>query len=156
MIGPEVQILGDKELLAGLTRLENVFSDISPIFEKLGTEFFRQAQQRFNNQGPGWPALTPEYARRKAQIYGSKTILRATDRLYESFKQGGAGSIESIGPQEAEFGSSVPHGVFHQEGTSRMLPRPIIEDTPESLASYQSVAEDAMNEQIRRLGFQVI
>lgn len=144
MIVGTVTLSGTEGFQSGAREIEKLFSDYRPVFQRVGPTFFEQTRKRFEAEGPGWPALTPAYAERKRQIYGDRTILRATDRLYHSFQPKGRDSIERIGPLEAEFGSSVPYGIHHQEE------RPIIDVNEQQI---EQVVVDGLNEQIRSLGF---
>jgi Phage virion morphogenesis family. len=155
MIGIQVVPVGEKELQIALVKAEGVFKDLRPEFELIGDEVFFVIRRRFQSEGPGWPRLSPDYAARKARKFGSKPILRATDELYGSFSKGAAGNVTRIRPLQAEFGTSDPVGMFHQEGTSRMSKRKIIEITGDDEARFIRVAAKSISERLRSIGFQV-
>ena len=150
-----VDIQGEKELAVGFTRLSDLFSDLRPVFEKLRDKFFPLVQKKFDVSGPGWAPLSPLTEAKKAKQYGGPSqILVATKALYNSFAVGAAGSVERIRPLEAEFGSSVFYGAFHQEG--RGVPeRKIIDVTAEQESEFAKDALDVMSEKIRSFGFEI-
>jgi len=145
-----VEIIGAKELDSGFARLGDLFTNLRPVFEKLKDKFFPSVQRRIDQGIP--PALSPLTEARKAKLYGGASqILIATGTLYNSFSVGGPGSIERIKAMEAEFGSSVFYGVFHQLGLGVPQRKMIDEDEAE-------YAEEAMSIQVQRiksLGFEV-
>lgn len=150
-----VEIRGEKELASGFAQVGRLFDDLRPVFEKLRDKFFPSVQKKFDVGGPGWKPLAQTTEAKKAKTYGGPSqILVATKALYNSFAAGAPGSIERIRAQEAEFGSSVFYGAFHQEG--RGVPeRKIIDVTPQEEADYAKEAEDVMAEKIRSFGFEI-
>jgi phage gpG-like protein len=80
----------------------------------------------FESEGEGtWKPLQPDYRARKALLYPGKTILRATDALYDSLT--GSDAAKLVGPEAMEFGTDDPVAQFHYDGTERMPKRnPII------------------------------
>jgi phage gpG-like protein len=149
MIAVEVQIVGDKELQAAFVEVERTFGDLKSVFEAVGEEALGDIRHRFDSQGPGWEPLSASTVKRK----GSTRILHDSGNLYASFQKGAAGNVTRINPTGAEFGSSISYGVFHQEGTSRMPRRTIIEVTGEQEAKYGKIAMDVMTDRIRTAGF---
>lgn len=155
MIGVVADVAGGSEVLAAFVELEKVYTDLSPVFKAVIDEASHDAQRRFESAGPGWPPLAESTEASKARRGGGPSrILVDTGTLMGSFEKGGTGNITKISPREAEFGSNVFYGVFHQEG--RGVPkRTIIEITGEQEAKYSRIAADVQSERIRALGFQV-
>lgn len=150
-----VEIQGGKEIQAGFARLSSLFSDLSPVFEKLGEKFFPLVQKKFDEGGPGWPSLKKETEAKKAKaLFGPSRILVATGMLYESFAMGAPGSIERIKKTEAEFGSNIFYGIFHQEGKG-VPERKIIDVTEAQEDQLLQAAQDDLSMRIRELGFEV-
>lgn len=148
MIGVVTDVAGGNQVPASFVELERVYADLSPVFEAVTDEVGRDIRHRIDNH-PGPPLAASTIAKK-----GNTRILRDTDLLYGSFEKGGAGNVTKISPREAEFGSNVFYGVFHQEG--RGVPkRTIIEITREQEAKYSRIASDVQAERIRQLGFQV-
>lgn len=153
MVAIFIQIEGDERLLLGFLKVEELLSDFTTIFEKLSPNVFGFIQKRIDLGG--YAALSTAYAARKAALYGSRAILRATDRLYESFKKDAPESVQRISRTEAEFGSSVFYGIYHQEGTSRMPKRVIIDITRGQEAELAEIVMDALGDKFKQLGFKV-
>lgn len=159
MLAISIETRGREQLQAAFVQLEKTFSNLEPVLEKIGPEFFEQVRHKFEVAGPGWAKLSPTTEARKARLYGGPTqILRATDRLYESFRPAGSESIERVGPLSGEWGSSVPYGVFHDsdEARGRLPRRQIIEVTEENEVRFVHIMVDSLTEQIKSLGFRVV
>lgn len=155
MIGIVADVIGGNEALAAFVALEKVYTDLSPVFESVVDEVGRDIHRRFESAGPGWPALARSTEASKARKGGGPTrILIDTGTLMGSFEKDAPGNITRISPRDAEFGSNVFYGVFHQEGR-RVPKRTIIEITGEQEAKYSRIAADVQSERIARLGFQV-
>lgn len=144
-----LQESGHAELQLAFQKLEAEFRDWHTAFEKLEPESTVVIQRRFDQEGPGWLALTRVYAAQKEKQYPGKTILRRTDALYHSFEKGGAGNVTRIEALSAEFGSNVVYGFFHQDK------RPIIQISEQDELRFLSVATTEKTERVRELGFQI-
>lgn len=119
-------VLGEDQLVRSIDRFTAGVTDLRPAFEEVGIDVRDILVEQFAKEGNGWVPLTPAYAIRKRRLFGDKTILRATDRMFVSLTQkGAAGNITEIAPMEASYGTSVPYARFHQTGTSRMAQRKI-------------------------------
>lgn len=155
MITATTEVHGDSQLGIAFGRVAEIFRDFTSVFEKIAPRFYGIIRKRFRDEGPGFAPLSPRYAALKRRLYGDKTILRATDKLYESFTPQSPGNINRITKTTAEFGSSVPYGIFHQQGTSRMPARPPIEITPQHELQFAQIAIKDLNEKIKAMGFGV-
>ncbi len=111
-----------------LTRLQ----DLSPVFEAGDSWFRAEMDEQFQTQGAylqggtEWAPLSPEYAKRKPPPPAPFGILYRSGDLYRSLSVEGGDHIKVIAPQEAAYGSSVPYGKYHQDGTEKMPQRKII------------------------------
>lgn len=88
----------------------------------------RATLERFATEGAyggeKWAPLAPSTLARKDP---GKGILVDSGRLRASLTQETApDSIRALLPQSLHWGSSVPYGVFHQKGTSRMPQRRVV------------------------------
>lgn len=149
MIAIQVQIFGDKELIAGFLKIQGELGDLSEVFEEVGEEALDDIHRRMSAH-PG-PPLAASTINRK----GHSRILRDKDELLGSFQKGAEGNVFRIGPVDADFGTSDYKAVFHQEGTSRMPRRTVIDITGEQEAKYSRIAGSALKKRIRDLGFNV-
>jgi phage gpG-like protein len=71
--------------------------------------------------------LSRAYAKQKVKRWGMKTILRASDRMYESLTRETADTILLKDPMEFSIGTSVEYAKFHQRGGGRLPKRPVID-----------------------------
>lgn len=150
-------VQGDVQLDRALSRIISSSQDFSEPFEEFGDEFREVTGERFENEGFGWAQLSPAYALRKFMRWGIKTILRASDAVYESLTiKGAAGNITRIFPLRAEFGTSIYYAIFHQLGTSKMPARPIIMLREEDKRRLVRTVQRYMIASGQEAGFQVI
>jgi hypothetical protein len=139
-----VEILGLDRLRAGLDKIEQGVTVLRPLWERMGQEFYGQEKKLFD-LAP-WKPLSPDYAKRKRAKYGDKPILRATDTLFRSLTaQGTEGNVHRVGNDQAEFGSSVSHGIFHAESRP-----PLAEPDVER---YDTIAGEYAAKLVREAGF---
>lgn len=122
-----VEVEGTEQLKAEFRGVESTVSDFSPIWKGVQSEFFAIEKEQFNSEGGkgasgNWQALSPAYREIKQKRYGSKPILRATDRLFKSLTGETDDSIAQFGKTEAAFGTRLPYARRHQGGGGR-LPR---------------------------------
>lgn len=135
MIGYEFSNLS--QVFATFRRYEQGLESMIPLWEACGKEFYAQETKHFAEY-PFAP-LSPAYATKKQEQFGSKPILRAMDDLFKSFtQQGAAGNIHDIRPLGAVFGSSDFKARLHQTGTSKMPVRPPLAEP--NLGRYQTIA----------------
>ncbi len=88
------------------------------------------ATQGASTKSGKWRPLSPAYARAKARRFPGKTILRATERLRQSYSGGGDSVVKSGRLARAflfKIGSLVPYSGFHQD-------RKVIDPTDAQLA----------------------
>lgn len=131
------EIIGLDSVLADLQRIDSGVSNLRPLWLLCGEEFREQETQHFATAH--FAPLTPTYATRKAQLFGDKPTLRATDALFESLtQQGAANSIERINDLAAEFGSSDFKAMLHRTGTSKMPARDPLAEPDEG--RYETIA----------------
>lgn len=106
--------------------------DLTPAFEKWGDDVAEEVRLNFASDGArfghAWAALSPEYAAWKATHFPGKTILRRTDKLFDSVTKRPF-AIERIGTHQAEFGTDVDYAKYHKTGTDKMPSRPFLELT---------------------------
>ena len=88
-------------------------------------------REQFAAQGRGvignWKKLSIDYAKAKEKKYPGKTILRASDKLFDSLISRTNYSIVSIRKSELIYGTNVPYAAFHEDGTRKMTRRPIFD-----------------------------
>lgn len=142
------------------SRLEKGLDDFRPLWPEVikyfhGTFFPRL----FSTEGAAgeagkWAALSPAYAKYKAQKYPGQPILQATGALYASLTD-----IEAVGavvkPERDELiiGSNIPYGKFHQKGQG--VPKRPMSFSNESRRAVQKAIQKGLVRFTRELGFKV-
>lgn len=125
-------VLGERQVSQMLSRTTDKAADLGPYWLMVAGLLQDVIGQQFDSEGGrtgGWAPLSDRYASDKVRRFGSQPILVATGRLKESLT-GGAGRIfRQEGNETLRFGTSVPYGVYHQSGTSRMPQRRILDLT---------------------------
>ncbi len=119
------QGLGYERTLARLGIAAQQFADATPAWNDIADDFAQMQQKRFDAEGPGWAALSPEYAKWKARHFGGKPILQRSGALMASLTSRGS-VVQNMSPAALTLGSVVPYAKYHQSGTSRMPARPLI------------------------------
>lgn len=121
-----------------------------PVFWAEVAIAFAQAEQEwFESQGEGtWAPLNPEYAARKAELFPGKTILRATDTLYDSLTDTSQ-AAHLAGPDAMVFGTTDPVAQYHYDGTPKMPKRnPLI-----SIVKQREIARSLLESHVAYHGF---
>lgn len=109
-----------KKKLDGLARASKI--DLRPVLKVVGIGYRKEVDMIFSRQQPRgkgarWPQLSTQYAARKEQQYPGLPMLVRTGELLASMTSKGApGNISLIAKSGAVFGSSVSHGIYHDEG----------------------------------------
>lgn len=139
-----IEITGLPQLERAFTEVQKRLENLKPLWDRFASEFYSQEVALFASQP--WKPLSPAYTAAKQKKYGDKPILRATDTLYHSLTQKNAeGSVYRTEDQSAEFGSSVPYGVFHAET------RPPIGEP--DVNRYETLVGKYVAELVREAGF---
>ena len=112
--------------------IESRAIDIEPCYQALWTAFRRIEQKRFESEGPGWAALKPStVADRERQGYGGEhPILNRDGTLRRSLTTKGAkDSVITPMPDGVFFGTKSKIAGYHQDGTRKMVARPLVDLT---------------------------
>lgn len=132
-----MDVYGDVVIDRRLERF-NAVHDMRPAWEVLRHRFLAMERRQFASEGAAgrhgrWSPLSDDYARWKANHFPGKTLMRASDQLYDSLTQGPAIDVEE--PHELRLGSAVEHGAFHQKpGETSAMPRRRVVDFSEDEA----------------------
>lgn len=130
-VGFDIEVFGDEVISRTLLRVSKV-DDGRPAFRRMAAMLEKASLQRFESEGSfggePWAPLAESTLRSKAaRGYGDQGILVASGRLRASLTQETApDAIRQITPTFMRWGSKVPYGVFHQQGTSRMPRRRVV------------------------------
>lgn len=153
----DVSITGIDEAIEEIDAITARVADISPVLDAIHHAFLNAEEARFNAEGPGWADLAPStLAYKEAKGYPS-AILQATRALAKSLtEEDVAGAVWIPTPEGAEMGTDLKAsnskagskwadtalGAFHQEGTSKMPARPIIDTNDAELLMWPSLIGD--------------
>ncbi len=113
-----------------LQGIESRAIDIIPCYQALYAAFRKIEQKRFDSEGPGWAELKPStVADRERQGYGGDhPILNRDGTLRRSLTTKGAkGAVITPMPDGVFFGTRSPIAQYHQDGTSKMEARPLVD-----------------------------
>lgn len=116
----EIQIHRRAELDRELTRIGNVISDPSPVWDRIIQRvLIPRIRETFLSDGFGrWP---------QRQDNLPHPLLRKSGALYESLIRPGArGNVDIRTPHTLEYGTDIPYADFHEFGTSRIPSRPYL------------------------------
>jgi phage gpG-like protein len=125
-------VAGQDQVLRTFSRWTEGLSDFSPALEDIADDFLKLEQTQFAGEGKsgsgGWKALSPDYAAWKAVNYPGAKILERDGWLRDSLTVKDAPfQIREITATQAELGTSVSYGIYHQMGTRKMPARPPVE-----------------------------
>ena len=150
MIHQHIEIVGLNRVLSGLGNIDRGLETLKPLWEQFQSQFHAEESALFASAP--WTPLSPAYAERKRKEVGSKPILQRTGTLLRSLTEPKArGSITRINDMDAEFGSSIFYGIFHQLGTARMPARPPLANPDERV--YGTIAGRYLSGMLTRAGF---
>lgn len=153
-----LQIRGDQALIAGFRGIERAVNDQRDAITEIGTQGLGLMTKRFERAGPGWRQLAQSTEAKKARRSGGPSrILVDSGRLLGSFRRGAGDNVNRVEALRGEFGSSVPYGIFHQEGTRRTPKREIVPMDLEAQAGPQfaKIIVEKNTKKFRELGFEV-
>lgn len=149
-----VDLTGYSENEQALTRLVASLTDLRLFWPMVVPIFIRWMRDQFESEGDWggerWAELTPAYAVRKAMLYPGKSILIANGDLRDAASR----PTREVSPTRLVLTIEDEKAGYHQEGTDRMVARPIIPDTlPASAdAELDEAAQTYVDELTRRLG----
>ena len=124
MVGFTADISGTKRLAEKIDAVKKWLSDLSPLFEQYGADFYKDERRIFSLKGPGqYQDLSDKYANQKLNKYGFEyPILFATGTLARSLlKRNAGGSIFIVRPMEFYIGTSIPYAVYHHSDQPRTI-----------------------------------
>jgi hypothetical protein len=127
----EVTETGASEAALDLHRLGQRAGDVAPAGGEVKRIFHDAERRTFGASGPGWPPVSQPTSERKAREGLSTSLLRASDRLYESLTQMfGSHQIDVRSADELRFGTTVQYARYHDQGTRSMPRRRLTQPTP--------------------------
>lgn len=125
-----LEFFGERQLDRTLDAIDARLHNMRPAWDALADRFAEVERRQFDSEGKygsgGWKPLSPAYAAWKARRYPGKPILEREGDLRRSLTVRPF-PVERFGRLDAEFGSDVPYGAFHQRGSGRLPQRRPVE-----------------------------
>jgi len=156
------QVDGVEEFNRGFNRIEGELDDLRTLWPEVSKQFYQSEVEQFGSEGGAgasgrWAPLSVAYAKYKAVRFPNLPTLKATTSLFDSMTNPEApGAIFKPERGELTIGSSVPYGVYHQRGTSRMPARKVISLSTEQKRRIQKALQAGLVAFVRKQGFQVV
>jgi len=150
---------GGEEMDFGLARFTDGISDWRPIWPVFADTFYAYLRGQFRSVGSEglgkpWTALSANYAAWKAKHFPGKTILERTGALVASLTSRTApGAVYQAQAKSLSLGTSIPYGLYHQTGTSRMPQRKEIVFTKSETVELAKLAQMYLVEIATKVGF---
>ena len=115
--------------------------DLRRPFEMFRPIWQQQIRRVFDAEGlpARWPALSPAYESWKQRRFPGKTIMRRTDRLYDSLVGDTRDTIWETTPRTIRFGTRVEYEGFHREGRGRLPVRRTLVLLPETFSELNRI-----------------
>jgi phage gpG-like protein len=125
-----IYTLGVEAVARDMLRFSGRARDLSPAMGEV-LDLIRDSERRqFDSQGSygsgGWQPLAASTRKQKARLNLDSRILRATGEMFDDLTGDGAGQIAVARHDGLDFGTTLPHAKFHQQG--RGVPkRPVVQ-----------------------------
>lgn len=148
-----------KRLMKKLAKASRL--DMRPVLKVVGIGYRKEVKSIFQKQQPRqsglrWVPLSPDYATWKEKHFPGQPLLVRTGALKRSMTEKGAtGNLTLIGTTSAVFGSTIPYGVFHDEGTSRLPKRNFSEPSERRAIIWRGQISRDIAKQFEREGIKV-
>lgn len=144
-IGGEVifSVTGLDEMHIEMENYVKRSSNLSRPFQVFQKYWFDSIAEVFDAGGDPvpWPELSPAYAAWKEANWPGRPIMRRSDELYDSLTNQTSNTIWHVGPRSIEFGTRVPHFIYHQEGRGANPQRPTLVLTDDASDQLQRLVE---------------
>jgi len=142
------------EVVSDLDELARAISDLTEFWQDYVHPYLVDEVDLLFADEP-WVPLNPKYAEQKARDFPGKTILRRTDRLYDSYIHGIEG-LDLASSDSFIYGSEVPYAFNHEfgitpaDGWGKLPQRAIIETLLEDREELESDIEEDLFTYLRR------
>lgn len=125
--GITYQINGDEAVEHKLLGIAARGTNFEPVLTLIAGQMREAEAKRFDEGQGNWPPLADSTKAYKARHDLDPRILHATEAMRRSFTEESGDHVEMITQDELHFGSSDPKARFHQDGTSRMPQRRVMD-----------------------------
>ena len=138
-----------KKAIKRMVDMKRRGKDFAPVFKEArsGLEAWNSANFTQNGvpSGSPWNALHASTLQWKAMHYPGTTPMVRTGKLFRSLTSL-KGPANSIGGNEAEFGTNIEYAKFHQYGTSKMPKRKIVYEPKQFAERLAILAADYVSD----------
>lgn len=157
-MGIKIEIRNPERLKNQIRLIGTLIKDWKEPLTNIRNDFWNEERAIFESEGSAgnrskWAALSAKYAATKAKKFPGKTILRATDKLFNQMTGGGFSAITST---SMFAGTKLPYAVFHQLGTSKMPARKLIRITGEQKSRYTNIVNDYVMKFATEKGIRIV
>ena len=127
------EFTGGEQVTLGIVNIQQFLDDMTPFWVLVSGDLQMMMLEEFayegdvGNLGP-WADLDKKYAAWKARAYPGQTILRLTDRMYDSLVGTTDDTVFTANPTWMAWGTGVEYARYHQEGTEHMPARPLFRE----------------------------
>lgn len=145
---------GRAKVLAVIDAARSAVGDVRPFWRDFMVPDIREMYRgQFDTEGARggakWVPLSPAYAAWKDANFPGKSILRRTDRLFDSLTSQTSDSIVIADAQNLRIGTKLIHGRAHQDGTGTLPARPMLAPTSGDLKRWRGLGERYLADQMR-------
>ncbi len=138
------------DLIEYLQDLGLRMEDLYQVFDRYGEYIVNEhIVQQFQARGTPqrWAALSPEYAKRKALQFPGMPILQRTQRMKHGFRwEAKPRSLRIINRVTAGQRVKIPRWRWHQDGTSKMPARKMLQMTDKDRAKLHEFVDEYLRE----------
>lgn len=153
----ELSVKGDEQLQRSFSRFADGIDDLSEPFREVARDFREVVERKqFDSEGAygsgGWEPLSPKYAEWKGRNYPGRPIMVLSGDLRESLTGRNKWTIEDIQPLQLRLGTADPIAGYHQEGTSRMPQRRLIDLREDDKSRWMKIIHEYLVGRARKEG----
>ena len=149
-------ILGDLVLERAVSRFADSVKDFSPVWERIRDDFHRIEEEQFETEGgrsgAPWQHLSRvtqspggrrhiSYEEWKHKHFPGAKILYRTGAMWGQFVTG-VGMTTEISPMRLLIQPNIPYAIYHQQGTSKMPQRRVVNLTEADKMGWMKMIKD--------------
>lgn len=154
------QVEGKAQFDRAFSRLDLNISDLRPVFQEIKDEFFAIEREQFASQGKAgaggqWAPLSIKYETIKNEKYPAQTILRASDKMFESLTGETSDTFFEANKEEMAIGTTRPYAKHHQKGGKNLPQREVISFSERQKNRLQKRIHAKLVSEIRKTGFKI-
>jgi len=153
-------VLGIPQWRRQIRAVKDSVKSMKPGFELIAKDFYETEKSQFAGSGSfegnkPWVGLSDIYKAWKDRHFPGQPILTLHGNLRDSLtKKGAPGNIHRISDMSFEIGTGIEYAIYHQKGTSKMLPRPPIWLTEAEKRRWGALLKRSLGKRIMKAGRQ--